>query len=352
VLPHLPPIQRQALETALLLGESEIQVDDRAVAAAFHAAVRHLATDGPLCVAVDDVQWLDAESLGALRYALARLDDEPIAALLAVRGALPDWLRRAGPEERTRTVDVGGLSIGAVHQLLASGLETTFPRPTLIRLWETSRGNPLFALELATALERRGGTLALGEELPIPSNLDEAEEIIATWRERAELLDRAWALAILARARGLLLAARGDHEGAFASFQRALAEHARITDPFHHARTLLALGRSQRRLKKRGAARATLSAALECFEQLGAPLWAEQTRTELARIGGRTSADGRLTDAESRIAALVAQGHTNREVAAALFLTPHSVETALTRVYRKLGVRSRTELASHSPSKT
>ena len=116
-------------------------------------------------------------------------------------------------------------------------------------------------------------------------------------------------------------------------------------DPFQHARTLLAFGKTQRRAKKRGAARTTLEDALERFERLGTPLWAEQARAELARIGGRAPSPGKLTEAERRIAELVAQGRTNREVAAALFLTEHSVETALTRVYRKLGVRSRAELA-------
>ena len=173
VLPELPPIQRRALEAALLLGESEIHADDRAVAAAFLGALRLLARDSPLCLAVDDIQWLDAASLAALRYALARLDDEPVAALLAVRGDLPAWLRRAVPEERLRTVEVSGLSVGATHELLRARLDATFPRPTLIRLWETSGGNPFFALELASALQRRGGTLAPGEELPIPSDLDE-----------------------------------------------------------------------------------------------------------------------------------------------------------------------------------
>jgi DNA-binding CsgD family transcriptional regulator len=143
----------------------------------------------------------------------------------------------------------------------------------------------------------------------------------------------------------LLLAARGDLEGAFASLGRALDEHARCIDPFHHARTLLALGRTQRRAKKRGAARITLEDALARFEELGTPLWAEQTRGELARIGGRAPSRDELTEAERRIAELVASGSTNREAAAALFLTEHSVETALTRVYRKLGVRSRAELA-------
>ena len=141
------------------------------------------------------------------------------------------------------------------------------------------------------------------------------------------------------------MAAHGDHERALASFEHALSEHDRTTDPFQHARTLLALGRTQRRAKKRGDARTTLEDALARFERLGAPLWADQSRAEVARIGGRTPAGDELTDGESRIARLVAEGRTNREVAATLFLTVHSVETALTRVYRKLGVRSRAELA-------
>jgi len=194
---------------------------------------------------------------------------------------------------------------------------------------------PGMRLELADLLE---ALIAVGE-------LSEADEVLTIWQERADALDRAWALAILARGRGLLLAARGELEGAFASFDRALAEHARGADPFQHARTLLALGRTQRRAKRRGAARTTLEEALAGFERLGAPLWAEQARAELARIGGRTPSRGELTEAEQRIAQLVAEGRTNRDVAAALFLTEHSVETALTRVYRKLGVRSRAELA-------
>jgi DNA-binding CsgD family transcriptional regulator len=183
------------------------------------------------------------------------------------------------------------------------------------------------------------------EALIATGHLDEADGILATWAQRAAALDRAWALAILARGRALLLAARGDFEGAFASFERALCEHARSTDPFHHARTLLALGRTQRRAKQRSAARATLGDALAHFERLGAPLWAQQTPGELPRIGGRAPSHDELTESERRVARLVADGSTNREVAAALFLTEHSVEATLTRIYRKLGVRSRVELA-------
>jgi DNA-binding CsgD family transcriptional regulator len=194
---------------------------------------------------------------------------------------------------------------------------------------------PAQRLELGDYLEALVGT---GE-------LDEAENVIATWQERAERLDRASTLAILARSHGLLLAARGDLERAFASFEHALREHARAEDPFQHARTLLALGATQRRVKQRAAARTTLEQALAAFERLGSPLWADKARDDLGRIGGRAPSRGDLTESERRIAGLVAEGHTNREVAAALFVTEHTVEGALTRVYRKLGVRSRGELA-------
>jgi len=210
--------------------------------------------------------------------------------------------------------------------------------PQLRRAYETRNAfmlEPAQRLELGDLLE---ALIAVGE-------IGEAGEVLAVWQEPADALDRAWALAVLARCRALLLAATGDLESAFATFERALSEHGRSADPFQHARTLLALGRTQRRAKKRGAARTTLEDARVRFERLGAPLWVEQARAELARIGGRAPSRGELTEGEHRIAELVAEGRTNREVAAALFLTEHSVATALTRVYRKLGVRSRAELA-------
>jgi DNA-binding CsgD family transcriptional regulator len=830
VLPGLPPVQQRALEAALLLGKSSVVADDRAVAAASLAALRAVARECPVCIAIDDVQWLDAASAAALGYALARLGHEPIMAVVAVRGATPSWLHRAIPHDQLRIIEVGGLSVGAIFDLIRSQLGTTLPRPTLIRIWETARGNPLFALEFARTLIRSGHALTPGDDLVIPPDLDEllrtrvdalgaaglhvarvvesladptvslvesamgpeadaglaetlavrileldgkrvrfthpllgsaiaagqtparrrslhallsdlvpsteerarhlalatdepdrdvaatleaagrtahergammaaadlaeqalrltppalgddarrrlldaadlhhragdtpravalldqararaetsterarlvaalasvqatpretvalyrealsdaadddelqatiylglsdwmawtdgnergleyaqlavraaaragdialqcralalygeklfragrgiasavmeeaialerslvewplkdgptdrfgyqlcwaaevvrarelyeefwslakgrndvraeatalwslgflewragnwaqaaryaddcvdltsqvgpvmppdefpaaiiaahqgrvddaratseralalaetegllialsghswmlgfvelslgdaeaalpllrrayelrndfmndpaqrvelgdllavliavgaldeAEGVIATWQERAAALDRAWSLAILARSSALLQAVRGDLAGAFASFERALAEHQRSADPFQHARTLLALGSTQRRAKRRAAARATLEQALAMFDRLGAQLWSDQTRGELTRIGGRTSAGDQLSEGERRIAELVALGRTNREVASALFLTEHSVETRLTGIYRKLGVRSRAELAHLTAPKT
>ena len=82
------------------------------------------------------------------------------------------------------------------------------------------------------------------------------------------------------------------------------------------------------------------------FEELGARLWAEKAGTELAQLGGRRPQDGRLTPTESQIASLVAQGRTNQQVADALFISPKTVEWNLSKVYRKLQVRSRSELAA------
>ena len=78
-----------------------------------------------------------------------------------------------GRRERLRTVHVQGLSLGATHELLRNRLDATFARPVLIKLWEASGGNPFFALELGAALQRRGGTLDAGEDLPIPTALDQ-----------------------------------------------------------------------------------------------------------------------------------------------------------------------------------
>jgi DNA-binding CsgD family transcriptional regulator len=174
--------------------------------------------------------------------------------------------------------------------------------------------------------------------------LDDATALVETWTAQAERLDRAAAVADMTRCRGLVAAARSDLDDALAELEHAVVQHEAVGDQFGRARALLALGTVRRRARQKRTAREAITAALECFEACGAAGWAEKARAELGTIGGRTRIEG-LTPAEGRIAALVAEGRTNREVAAALFLTEHSVATALTRVYRKLGVRSRTELA-------
>jgi DNA-binding CsgD family transcriptional regulator len=173
----------------------------------------------------------------------------------------------------------------------------------------------------------------------------EAEETLDGYQAAAERLGRERGIAAARRCRGLLAAATEDLDGALAELEAAALLASRNETPFEHARALVALGATQRRAKRRREARETLQSALTAFERLGTALWAERARAELSRVSGRAPTEGALTPAESRIAALVAEGKTNREVAAALFLSERTVEGHLSRVYGKLGVRSRTELA-------
>jgi DNA-binding CsgD family transcriptional regulator len=177
----------------------------------------------------------------------------------------------------------------------------------------------------------------------------EAARLQAQLEEAGREFDSPWALATAARCRGLLAAAYGDLEAALSHLEQALVEHERLPNPLERGRTLLALGTVRRRRKERGAAREALDAALSIFDQLPAPLWADRALAERARIGGRVAA-GELTETERRIAELVAQGRSNKEVAARLFITPRTVEGHLTRIYAKLGVRSRAQLAHRLPT--
>ena len=174
--------------------------------------------------------------------------------------------------------------------------------------------------------------------------LDETGLLLARWTQDATRLGRAWVLAQATRSGGLLAAARSEVEEAVSLLERAAAASADVGDPFGRARALLALGVVRRRVRQKRPARDAIEAAVGILDECGAARWAEKARGELGRIGGRRREEG-LTAAEQRVAALVAEGRTNREVAAALVLGERTVETHLTRIYAKLGVRSRTELA-------
>jgi DNA-binding CsgD family transcriptional regulator len=187
----------------------------------------------------------------------------------------------------------------------------------------------------------------LGEALIGLDRLDEAATLVTWLDERALASSYPWTLATAARCRGQLLTAQGDFAGAQTELLRALEAGARLGNAFELGRTYLDLGRAYRRSRQRAQAREALREALAQFDEVGAPLWAETTRRELGRISGRRVGDpDELTDAERRIAELVAAGRSNKEVAAALHLSVKTVEVTLTRVYRKLDVRSRTELAA------
>ncbi len=174
----------------------------------------------------------------------------------------------------------------------------------------------------------------------------EAETTLEEFEGQAKRTGRTWALAAAARCRGLL----ADDDGFEQHFEVALSWHARTPTPFPRALSELCLGERLRRSRRPTDARAPLRSALETFDRLGAEPWSAQARGELAATGERTTPSpssglGELTAQELQVALLVARGTTNREAAAALLLSPKTIEFHLGKAYRKLGVRSRTELA-------
>jgi DNA-binding CsgD family transcriptional regulator len=223
----------------------------------------------------------------------------------------------------------------------------------LVALW---RGDSSAAMGWLDKAGRQAAALSWGEpslrwwtpdhvELLLEEGrIDDAVRSLGAWEADAVRVDRKWVLAQVTRCRGLVAAARGDLEQAPALLGQAVAEHDATGDPFSRARALLALGTIRRRGRQKRPARDAIEAALEGFERIGASCWAARARAELGRIGGRTREEG-LTAAERRVAILVAEGRTNREVAAALFVGERTVASHLTHIYAKLGVRSRTELA-------
>jgi DNA-binding CsgD family transcriptional regulator len=217
---------------------------------------------------------------------------------------------------------------------------------------EVGRGRAHLAAALEAAppgrvradLRWRLGMLTLADDVDGAVELLEAA-LAEDLEARGRALDRPFALATAAHARGLVQAARGDLDGALAQLEHALVAHDRLGWPFERARTLLALGVVRRRGRQKRAARQALEQALALFDGLGARLWSARTTAELARIGGRPPSTGALTPTERRVAELVAEGRTNREVADLLFLSTKTVAAHLTSAYAKLGVRSRTGLA-------
>ena len=179
------------------------------------------------------------------------------------------------------------------------------------------------------------------EALVLTARADEAASIVADERLMGRLRSAPGSLATRRRCQGLLAASAGDLAAALPLFAEAVA--AGHPQPFEHARAVLLKGEAERRAKRKVRARQDLEHAVRLFDELGAVVWAERARTELARVGG-SAAGGDLSPTEWRIAELVAGGKTNREVASLLFLSTKTVEANLSRIYRKLGVRSRSDL--------
>ena len=183
------------------------------------------------------------------------------------------------------------------------------------------------------------------EALVVVGRPDEAEGILKTLDEYAQALEHRWATPASARCRALLLLAQGDSKAAVAAAEEAASGFEAIGFPLDRGRALLVAGEGLRRMGERRRAADILQAARQAFSELGAPLWRDRAEKEARRASPRPRRDGELTTAERRVAALVAGGLTNREAAAQLFTTVGTVEVHLTRIYRKLDLRSRTELA-------
>jgi DNA-binding CsgD family transcriptional regulator len=184
------------------------------------------------------------------------------------------------------------------------------------------------------------------EALVAAGRMDDAERALQAMIEPAARLNRVGVLAAAARAEALLRAEQGDAEAALAAADRSLELYDRVERRLDRARALLTKGQVHRRFKQKSLARRELTAALDAFEALGAAGFAEKARTELGRVGLRPPSAQGLTGTEREIAALTARGHTSAEIGRTLFLSTKTVSANLTRIYRKLGVRNRSELTA------
>jgi DNA-binding CsgD family transcriptional regulator len=297
-------------------------------------------------------RWEQADRLAAAALELAdQLSDEQYRGIVLYARALID--AHLG---RVKTAKSAATESLRIAQSLADEL-FALQSQTVLGFLELSAGHPETAdrqlRELPAWLDAHGwaeptdfawtnaieAMIAIGE-------LEHAQACLERYEELAGRSKSPWALATAARDRGLLAAATGQLNAALAAVDRALAEHDRMHCPFERGRTLLAAGHVHRRARQKRAAREMIEEALHEFERLGARLWADQAREELTRISGRRPATGELTATETELAALAAEGLANKEIAAALHISVHTVEGHLTRIYRKLDIRSRAALAT------
>src|SRR3954451_3594802 len=168
----LPVPQRRALDVALLREASATPPARRVVATGFLTLLRALAADTAVVIAIDDLQWLDPPSLAAVEFALRRLDDERVRLIFSLRAdaAAPVRLVETLHERSLERIELGPLSVAALHRILAAVIGRAFARPILVRIAEASGGNPFHALEIARELERRGVQDGVAP-LPVPDNL-------------------------------------------------------------------------------------------------------------------------------------------------------------------------------------
>ncbi|PPK66709.1 AAA family ATPase [Actinokineospora auranticolor] len=182
----LPDHLRSALDTALLRAPAAHPVDPLALRLAVVDLLRGLADDGPLLLVVDDAQWLDQPSADVLAFAARRLGDHPVVVLLAECGDGDPTRADLSPAPPLE-VEVPGIDLESLGELLRTRLDDPLPPATAARVGRAAGGNPLYALELGRALLRHGGSVPEDEPLPVPGRL---RELVCA--RLAALPDRAW----------------------------------------------------------------------------------------------------------------------------------------------------------------
>lgn len=312
---------------------------------AFHSAMTEIwrGNFADATLIVEDTALL-AQQLGG---------DLPMSVTLTARALLGAYTGRADDARKDVT------SALAASQRCGSALLGEWPR-TALGFLEVSLGDHQAALDTLEPLLPRLRAAPNATEIITASFVaDAVEAMVALDRcssalplvEALELngrrLGRAWMLAVGARGRAMLSAACGDVDAAVVAAHHAMSRHEDLPMPFERARTQLLLGQLQRRQRHKEDAAATLQDALKTFEQLGTPLWANRARAELGRANVGPHRDAVLTPSERRVAELAASGLTNRGIAAAMFISPKTVEANLSRIYAKLGIHSRAELGRH-----
>ena len=306
-----------------------------------------------LCLFLTELEWLAGDWNRARAHAEAGLLVADQADSRMIHGAISALLALVeGSRGQIESARARALRAVAVCEEVGDRSYATYAHH-IAGFLELSAGNAAAAHEhLTTYPVERGieGTKRIAfvgdeiEALVLLGRIEEAAALTDELARRGELLHRPTLSATAARCRGLVLGARGDLDCALISAEMAVRLSGELGLPFERARALLVLGDVQRRAKRRGAARETLTQAAAAFEALGAGLWSKKSADSLARVGGRTAIEG-LSATELRVAQLVAEGRSNKEIAAELYVTVRAVEANLSKVYAKLGIRSRTEIA-------
>jgi DNA-binding CsgD family transcriptional regulator len=294
---------------------------------------------------------LDEWSESADRQLQFRPMYERCRALLAAGSGRPREVQRWAAKAHKAAATVGsrwdeleGLRASGIGAMLAHEPERAVE--SLRSVWDHTRREQIdepgvfpVAPDLVEALTELGA-------------VDEALAVTGRLQALADQQHHPWATSTAKRcAATIRLASDAYDEDAVAALTQAAAEYGRLSLRFDRARSLLTLGRAQRRFKKWGAARESLQAAVAAFEEMRSDGWAEQARSELARVGARRPApSGELTPSETRIVELAAAGLSNKEISQTLYVTVHTVEVHLSHAYAKLGVRSRGQLAGRLPA--